>query len=71
MPGESLSCVFIDKIPFPTPDDPVLDRLSENDKRAWNGYAVPRAIIEFKQGFGRLIRSTTRRMGPVTISPYR
>jgi hypothetical protein len=61
VPGESLSCVFIDKIPFFTPDDPVLDRLSETDKRAWNGYAVPRAIIEFKQGFGRLIRSTTDR----------
>lgn len=61
VPGESLSCVFIDKIPFPTPDDPVLDRLSETDKRAWNGYAVPRAVIEFKQGFGRLIRSTTDR----------
>lgn len=61
VPGESLSCVFIDKLPFPTPDDPVLDRLSENDKRAWRSYAVPRAIIEFKQGFGRLIRSSTDR----------
>ena len=61
VPGESLSCVFIDKIPFPTPDDPVLERLMENDKRAWAGYAVPRAIIEFKQGFGRLIRSSTDR----------
>lgn len=61
VPGESLSCVFIDKLPFPTPDDPVLDRLSESDKRAWASYAVPRAIIEFKQGFGRLIRSSTDR----------
>jgi ATP-dependent DNA helicase DinG len=61
VPGESLSVVFIDKIPFPTPDDPVLDKLMENDRRAWAGYAVPRAIIEFKQGFGRLIRSTTDR----------
>jgi Rad3-related DNA helicase len=59
VPGDSLSCVFIDKLPFPPPDDPVLDRLSETDKRAWAAYAVPRAIIEFKQGFGRLIRSTT------------
>jgi ATP-dependent DNA helicase DinG len=61
VPGESLSCVFIDKLPFPTPDDPVLDRLAENDKRAWAAYAVPRAIIELKQGFGRLIRSDTDR----------
>jgi ATP-dependent DNA helicase DinG len=59
VPGESLSCVFIDKIPFPTPDDPVLERLTETDKKAWAQYAVPRAIIEFKQGFGRLIRSAT------------
>jgi ATP-dependent DNA helicase DinG len=59
--GESLSVVFIDKIPFPPPDDPVVERLTETDKRAWAGYAVPRAIIEFKQGFGRLIRSATDR----------
>jgi ATP-dependent DNA helicase DinG len=61
VPGESLSCVFIDKIPFPTPDDPVLDRLSETDRRAFGLYAIPRAIIEFKQGFGRLIRTSTDR----------
>lgn len=61
VPGDSLSCVFIDKIPFPAPDDPILDRLTETDKRAWQAHAVPRAIIEFKQGFGRLIRSSTDR----------
>jgi len=61
VPGQSLSCVMIDKLPFPTPDDPVLDRLMETDKRAWAGYAIPRAIIELKQGFGRLIRSDTDR----------
>jgi Rad3-related DNA helicase len=61
VPGESLSVVFIDKIPFPPPDDPVVERLSETDKRAWAAYAVPRAIIELKQGFGRLIRSDTDR----------
>jgi len=61
VPGESLSCVFIDKIPFPTPDGPVLDRLRETDKRAFGVYAIPRAVIEFKQGFGRLIRSTSDR----------
>lgn len=61
VPGESLSCVFIDKLPFPTPDDPVLDKLTEANKRAWAGYAVPRAIIELKQGFGRLIRTATDR----------
>lgn len=61
VPGESLSCVFIDKLPFPTPDDPVLDKLTEVDRRAWGKYAVPRAIIALRQGFGRLIRTTTDR----------
>jgi len=61
VPGESLSVVWIDKIPFPSPDDPVVERLTETDKSAWFTYAVPRAIIEFKQGFGRLIRSATDR----------
>lgn len=61
VPGESLSVVFIDKIPFPSPDDPVVERLTETDKGAWQRYAVPKAIIEFKQGFGRLIRSATDR----------
>lgn len=61
VPGESLSVVWIDKIPFPSPDDPVVERLTETDRSAWFTYAVPRAIIEFKQGFGRLIRSATDR----------
>jgi ATP-dependent DNA helicase DinG len=61
VPGDSLSCVFIDKLPFPGPDDPIIDRLTETDKRAWQQHAVPRALIEFKQGFGRLIRSSTDR----------
>lgn len=58
--GESLSCVFIDRLPFATPDDPLLDALAERDRHGWfMKYAVPQAIIAFKQGFGRLIRTTT------------
>lgn len=58
--GESLSCVFIDKLPFATPDDPLLDALAERDKHGWfMKYSVPQAIISLKQGFGRLIRTTT------------
>lgn len=59
VPGESLSCVFIDKLPFTTPDDPVMDALTERDREWFMKYSVPRAIISFKQGFGRLIRTTT------------
>lgn len=57
VPGEALSVVVIDRIPFPTPDDPVLDMISEKDDGWFWKYSTPRAIIAFKQGFGRLIRS--------------
>jgi ATP-dependent DNA helicase DinG len=59
VPGESLSCVFIDKLPFTTPDDPIMDALTERDRDWFMKYSVPKAIIAFKQGFGRLIRTTT------------
>lgn len=55
--GESLSVVVIDKIPFATPDDPVMDAIASRDKKWFFNHSVPRAIIQFKQGFGRLIRS--------------
>ncbi len=61
VPGESLSCVFIDKLPFTTPDDPVMDALQEREREWFMKYSVPRAIIAFKQGFGRLIRTQTDR----------
>lgn len=57
VPGEALSCVVIDRIPFPTPEDPVLDAISAHDDRWFFTYSVPRAQIQLKQGVGRLIRS--------------
>jgi ATP-dependent DNA helicase DinG len=61
VPGESLSCVVIDRLPFPTLDDPIVDAIAAKDDKWFFNYAVPRSIIAFKQGFGRLIRSTTDR----------
>lgn len=61
VPGESLSCVIIDKLPFPTPDDPVMDAISKRNRKWFKEYSVPRAIIALKQGFGRLIRSRSDR----------
>ncbi len=67
VPGESLSCVIIDKLPFPSPTDPVLDALNDKLRNkpflqsSFFVHSVPRAIIMFKQGFGRLIRSTSDR----------
>lgn len=57
VPGESLSVVVIDRLPFPTPDDPILDAVASRDKDWFQHYSIPRAMIAFKQGFGRLVRS--------------
>lgn len=65
VPGEALSCVVIDKLPFEVPDDPVtaakVDRISRNGGNAFYEYQVPRAAIQLKQGIGRLIRTSTDR----------
>jgi ATP-dependent DNA helicase DinG len=61
VPGESLSCVVIDRLPFPHPEDPVVDAMTALDRNAWASFCLPRALIAFKQGFGRLIRSASDR----------
>jgi ATP-dependent DNA helicase DinG len=65
VPGEALSCVVIDKLPFEVPDDPVIaarvDRITRNGGNAFYEYQVPRAAIQLKQGIGRLIRSSMDR----------
>jgi len=70
VPGDSLSCVVIDRLPFPTPDDPVLDAISARSDSWFMSYSVPRAVIAFKQGFGRLIRSMSDR-GVVVVLDQR
>lgn len=69
VPGESLSCVLIDRLPFPTPDDPVLSAIQDVDPDWFMHHAVPRSIIAFKQGFGRLIRTTSDRGAVVVVDP--
>jgi ATP-dependent DNA helicase DinG len=65
VPGEQLSCVIIDKLPFAVPSDPVVEArvaaIREDGGDAFNSYQVPQAAIALKQGFGRLIRSRTDR----------
>jgi ATP-dependent DNA helicase DinG len=60
VPGDALSVVIIDKLPFAPPDDPVLAaRVADMEKRGLNGFMhhqLPEAIINLKQGAGRLIR---------------
>ncbi len=59
--GEALSCVIIDRLPFPSPSDPlVMARVRALEARGLDGfedYMVPAATVRLKQGFGRLIRS--------------
>ncbi len=60
VPGEQLSCVIIDKLPFAVPSDPVVEAriaaIRENGGEPFSSYQVPQAAIALKQGFGRLIR---------------
>jgi ATP-dependent DNA helicase DinG len=59
--GPSLSVLFIDKIPFPHPGDPLMAALEMKvgRKNSFMQVSIPRAVMMFKQGVGRLIRSTT------------
>ena len=63
--GEALSLVVIDKIPFAPPDDPVLsariEQMRQQGRNAFMEYQLPRAVINVKQGAGRLIRDETDR----------
>jgi ATP-dependent DNA helicase DinG len=63
--GDALSLVVIDKLPFAPPDDPVLsariERMKNEGRNAFMEYQLPRAVINVKQGAGRLIRDETDR----------
>jgi ATP-dependent DNA helicase DinG len=63
--GDALSCVIIDRLPFPSPSDPlVMARVRALEARGLDGfehYMVPAATMRLKQGFGRLIRSGSDR----------
>ncbi|MFY9710416.1 MAG: ATP-dependent DNA helicase [Candidatus Cybelea sp.] len=63
--GDALSCVIIDRLPFPSPSDPlVMARVRALEARGLDGfehYMVPAATVRLKQGFGRLIRSGSDR----------
>jgi len=65
VPGEALSLVVMDKIPFGVPDDPLIaariDRIRDDGGEPFNDYQLPRAALALKQGFGRLIRTRTDR----------
>ena len=57
VPGDALSVVVITKLPFDVPTDPLIAARSEMYENSFNEYYLPEAILKFRQGFGRLIRS--------------
>lgn len=63
VPGDALQCVLIDKLPFPPPNDPLVEarvrQLKEQGRDSFNDYFVAEAAISLKQGAGRLIRTET------------
>jgi DNA polymerase-3 subunit epsilon/ATP-dependent DNA helicase DinG len=59
--GDALSLLVITRLPFNVPSDPVFAARSESYDDAFAGYAVPQAVLRFKQGFGRLIRTSQDR----------
>ncbi len=63
VPGEALKSVIITRLPFAVPDDPIIEArmelLKSQNKNPFMFYQVPQAITLLRQGFGRLIRSTT------------
>lgn len=61
VPGEALSVLVIVKLPFDVPSDPIVAARSESFEDPFNQYSLPEAILRFRQGFGRLIRTQSDR----------
>ena len=59
--GDQLSCVIVDRLPFPSPGDPLvaarLRAIESAGRASFEEYMIPSATVRLKQGFGRLIRS--------------
>ncbi|MGE5220954.1 MAG: helicase C-terminal domain-containing protein [Omnitrophica WOR_2 bacterium] len=66
VPGEALSVLAIVKLPFDVPTDPIVAARSETFEDPFSQYSLPEAILKFRQGFGRLIRTQSDR-GVVAI----
>ena len=73
MPGDALQCVLIDKLPFPPPNDPLVEarvrQLREQGRSPFDDYFVAEAAVSLKQGAGRLIRTVSDRGLLVVCDP--
>jgi DNA polymerase-3 subunit epsilon/ATP-dependent DNA helicase DinG len=70
LPGEALSCLVLTRLPFDVPSDPIFEARSEMFDDPFGEYAVPQAVLRFRQGFGRLIRTAGDR-GAVVVADSR
>jgi ATP-dependent DNA helicase DinG len=65
VPGDQLSCVIVDRLPFAVPNDPIVAArvraLQDEGRNPFAEFQVPQAVLALKQGFGRLIRTKTDR----------
>ncbi|MDS9470845.1 ATP-dependent DNA helicase DinG [Sporosarcina pasteurii] len=63
VPGDALSAVIVVRLPFTSPEDPIFkanaEKLTAEGKNPFTEYALPEAVMRMRQGFGRLIRSSS------------
>ena len=73
VPGQALACVVIARLPFLSPDSPLEEARQEwmaaRGMNVFNEYTLPKAVVKFRQGFGRLIRSKTDFGAVVVLDP--
>lgn len=73
LPGDYLRCVIIARLPFAVPSEPVIEArlqaLSLQGRDPFLSYQVPDAVVLFRQGFGRLIRSARDRGVVAVLDP--
>ncbi|MEK7287397.1 MAG: helicase C-terminal domain-containing protein, partial [Elusimicrobiota bacterium] len=71
VPGPALSCVILTKLPFPNVGSPLEEArgrwLEENGLEYFPDWSLPKAVMKFRQGFGRLIRSSSDRGAVVCL----
>ncbi|MBI3929050.1 MAG: hypothetical protein HY319_26135 [Armatimonadetes bacterium] len=73
VPGEALRCVVLARLPFRVPSDPIVQahsrRIEGRGGNAFEAFLLPLAILKFRQGFGRLVRTATDRGLVLVLDP--